>query len=329
MNEFLENLPFGLAPDDALLLIAGAGALIVILAVWTMMLPKSPTNRRIEMLTEHRANLRSAAVNARQHRHDRTILMMRRMVERLKLARSRQADSVAIKLQRAGKRSNDALIVYLFAKATLPLAMAGASILVLFVFDLYDLSQHKKLLAAAVATLLGMVGPDLYLRNLADKRRNLMRKGLPDALDLMVICAEAGLSLDATLTKVSNEIAETYPELSDELGLTAVELGFLPERRTALANVAERTNLPGIRAMVQSLMQTERYGTPLAQSLRVLSAELRNERMLKAEEKAARLPATLTVPMILFILPPLFIVLLGPAILDTIDAMRGLGYGGS
>ena len=326
MKEFFENLPFGLSPDDAFLLAAGLAALIVVLMTWAMMTPKSPTNRRIQMLTEHRASLRSAAVNPSQHRHDRTILMMRRMVDRLKLARSRQADTVAIKLQRAGKRGNDALVVYLFAKATLPLAMAGAAILVLFVFDLYDLSQHMKLLAAAVVTLLGMAGPDLYLRNLGDKRRNKMRKGLPDALDLMVICAEAGLSLDATLNKVSGEIVETYPELADELGLTAVELGFLQDRRTALTNVAERTNLPGIRAMVQSLIQTERYGTPLAQSLRVLSKELRDERMLKAEEKAARLPATLTVPMILFILPPLFIVLLGPAILDTLDALRGLGY---
>lgn len=327
MNHILENLPFGLSPDDAFLLVAGGAALIVVLMIWVMLTPKSPTNRRIQMLTAHQASLRSAAVNPRQHRNDRTILMMRRVVDRMKLARSRQADSVAIKLQRAGKRGGDALVVYLFAKATLPLAMAGACILVLFVLDLYDLTQEKKLLVSAGATLLGMVGPDIYLRNLADKRRTKMRKGLPDALDLMVICAEAGLSLDATLNKVATEIAETYPELSDEMGLTAVELGFLPERRTALINVAERTNLPGIRAMVQSLLQTERYGTPLAQSLRVLSAELRNERMMKAEEKAARLPATLTVPMILFILPPLFIVLLGPAILDTIDAMRGLGFG--
>ena len=327
MNQVLENLPFGLSPDDAFLLIAGAAALIVVVMIWAMLTPKSPTNRRIQMLTAHEASLRSAAASSRQHRNDRTILMMRRVVDRMKLARSRQADSVAIKLQRAGKRGGDALIVYLFAKATLPLAMAGGCIMALFVLDLYDLTQEKKLLVSVGATLLGMVGPDIYLRNLADKRRIKMRKGLPDALDLMVICAEAGLSLDATLNKVATEIAETYPELSDELGLTAVELGFLPERRTALTNVAERTNLPGIRAMMQSLLQTERYGTPLAQSLRVLSAELRNERMMKAEEKAARLPATLTVPMILFILPPLFIVLLGPAILDTIDAMRGLGFG--
>ncbi len=327
MNELLENLPFGLSPEDALLIAAVGAAMLVVVMMWAMMTPKSPVNRRIQMLTDHQASLRAAAVNSRQHRHDRTMLMMRRLVDRLKLARSRQADSVAVKLQRAGKRGNDALIVYLFAKATLPLALAGASILVLFVFDLYDLSQPQKLLASAVVTLLGMVGPDIYLSNLATKRRNKMRKGLPDALDLMVICAEAGLSLDATLNKVANEIDETYPELADELGLTGVELGFLSERRVALVNFAERTDLPGVRAMVQSLMQTERYGTPLAQSLRVLSAELRNERMLKAEEKAARLPATLTVPMILFILPPLFIVLLGPAILDTIDAMRGLGYG--
>ena len=141
----------------------------------------------------------------------------------------------------------------------------------------------------------------------------------------MVICAEAGLSLDATFQRVSNEIGSTYPDLADELSLTSVELSFLPERRAALEGLGSRADMPGLRALVNTLMQTERYGTPLSQALRVLAGELRNERLMRAEEKAARLPAILTVPLIVFVLPPLFIVLLGPAVLNTIDALRGLG----
>jgi tight adherence protein C len=125
---------------------------------------------------------------------------------------------------------------------------------------------------------------------------------------------------------VADELDEASPELSDELGLTSLELGFLTDRQKALQNLSERTNMPSLRGMVNTLMQAERYGTPLAHSLRVLSAESRTERVLKAEEKAARLPAMLTVPMIIFILPPLFVVLLGPAALDIADALQNLGF---
>ena len=137
-----------------------------------------------------------------------------------------------------------------------------------------------------------------------------------------MICAEAGLSLDAAVTRVARELALSCPDLADELGLTAVELGFLPNRRQALMNLTKRTDLPPIRGVVNTLVQTERYGTPLAHSLRVLSAEFREERMMKAEEKAARLPAVLTVPMILFILPTLFIVLIGPAIIQVMAQFK-------
>ncbi|MFZ1425638.1 MAG: type II secretion system F family protein [Geminicoccaceae bacterium] len=167
--------------------------------------------------------------------------------------------------------------------------------------------------------LVGFFGPDVIVFNTASKRRLALLKGLPDGLDLLVICAEAGLSLDSALHRVSEEIARSSPELADELGVTSVELNFLPERRRALENLADRIGLPAMRGVVNTLIQTERYGTPLSQSLRVLSAEFRDQRMLRAEEKAARLPATLTVPMILFILPTLFIVLVGPAMIDVID----------
>ena len=159
---------------------------------------------------------------------------------------------------------------------------------------------------------------------MVNKRRAQLQKGLPDALDLLVICAESGLALDAALTRVAREMTRSAPELADEVGMTAIELGFQPERRTALTNLIKRTKLASIRGVVNTLIQTEKYGTPLAHSLRVLGSEYRDERMLKAEEKAAKLPATLTIPLIVFILPTLFIVLLGPAILSAIDGLGGL-----
>jgi tight adherence protein C len=176
-----------------------------------------------------------------------------------------------------------------------------------------------KLLFTLFLPLTAFMLPGIWLKNTIQKREDNLRKALPDALDLLVICAEAGLGLDAALDRVGREIVQSQPLLAEEIGITAVELGFLPDRRTALTGFSERVQLPSVRALVNTLIQSEKYGTPLAQALRVLSAELREERMMKAEEKAAKLPATLTVPMILFILPTLFIVLMGPAIIQVFD----------
>ena len=142
-----------------------------------------------------------------------------------------------------------------------------------------------------------------------------------DALDLLVICAEAGLTVDAAFNRVAKELGRAYPELGDEFALTAIELSFLSERKMAFDNLAYRVDLEQVRGVVTTMVQTERYGTPLASALRVLSAEFRNERMMRAEEKAARLPAIMTVPLILFILPVLFIVILGPAACSITDAL--------
>ena len=171
------------------------------------------------------------------------------------------------------------------------------------------------------ASLVGSYkAPDIWLKNKVNKRSHAIRKGLPDALDLLVICAEAGLTVDAAFSRVAKELGKAYPELGDEFGLTAIELGFLNERRQAFENLANRVDLEAVRGVVTTMIQTEKYGTPLASALRVLSAEFRNERMMRAEEKAARLPAIMTVPLILFILPTLFIVILGPAACSINDS---------
>jgi tight adherence protein C len=195
--------------------------------------------------------------------------------------------------------------------------------LAVYLLEVGDLAPSARLLAVLAGGGLGFFVPELYVKNLIKKRQLLLARALPDGLDLLVICAESGLSLDAALDRVANEIGGASAALAEELSLTSIELGFLPERRQALLNLNRRTNLPSIRGVVNTLLQTEKYGTPLSQSLRVLANEFRDQRLLKAEEKAARLPATLTVPMILFILPVLFIVLVGPAVIKVMDNIAG------
>jgi tight adherence protein C len=165
----------------------------------------------------------------------------------------------------------------------------------------------------------GFYMPDLIVGNLGRRRLGAIRKSLPDGLDLLVICAEAGLSLDASLVRVSGELGQSAKELTEELSCVSSELGFLPDRKQAFSNLVARCDLAELRAVANTLIQTERYGTSLTQALRVLSSDFREQRMLRAEERAARLPAIMTVPMIVFILPALFVVLIGPAILDVYD----------
>jgi tight adherence protein C len=206
----------------------------------------------------------------------------------------------------------------------LPLVLGFTAVIVIYWINLWpEWGSFKRFMAFAAMVIAGYKGPELFLKNKAKKRTHAIRKGLPDALDLLVICAEAGLTVDAAFNRVAKELGRAYPELGDEFALTAIELSFLTERRQAFENFAYRVDLDAVRGVVTTMIQTERYGTPLASALRVLSAEFRNERMMRAEEKAARLPAIMTVPLILFILPVLFIVILGPAACSISDAFSG------
>ncbi|MGE5146001.1 MAG: type II secretion system F family protein [Candidatus Eiseniibacteriota bacterium] len=317
---------FGLGPDALVLAMAAISSTVAVYAVWNALVVRDPLGTRLKALAERRAALKAGltAPNRRKERQKASVSLMKQVVNKFKLLKNRPSTSLPMKLARGGFRSKDAPIVYTFCKVAAPLALAAAAAVVLFVLQLYRLSDQGKLLVTAGLFLFGFVAPDLYVKNATAKRQKALRKQLPDGLDLLVICAEAGLGLDAAFSRVAKELAKSSPEIADEVGLASIELSFLPERRQALSNLIERTNMSEIRAVVNTLMQTEKYGTPLAQSLRVLSAEFRNERLLRAEEKAARLPAILTVPMIIFILPALFIVLIGPAILRAIDALGSL-----
>ena len=313
----------GVGPDDLIIGMAGISALMAMAGAWYGLVDHNPGARRARELAASREALRAGLGGVRKRASSRkvSIGLMKRVVGGITLRRDRQADKLARILAQAGFRNKDAIIAYQFAKIVAPIGLGLAAAVLLYGFGFYNLSGPMRALSTMGALAFGYFLPDIYLKNTTDKRRHAIRRALPDALDLMVICAEAGLSLDATLKRVSEEFGEACAALADELALAALELGFLPDRRQALRNLDLRTNIPGIRGMVNNLLQADKYGTPIAQALRVLSAEFREERMLKAEEKAARLPAMLTVPMILFILPPLFVVLLGPAILRTIDAL--------
>jgi tight adherence protein C len=255
---------------------------------------------------------------------DDLMALIKRLVERVNIMRDRRGAALSVKLAQAGWRSNDAVTLYLFGKLVLPAVAAGVAALYLFLAYAGELETMFKLGGVILAALIGSNIPELVVKNQTQKRAKEIQKALPDALDLMVICAESGLSLDASFKRVASEIKPASPALADEFGLTLLELRFMPERRVSLENLAKRCPLQGVTALVNTLFQTEKFGTPLAQALRVLAGEMRETRMLRAEEKAARLPAIMTVPLIMFILPALFVVLLGPAVMDIGDMFRNM-----
>jgi tight adherence protein C len=310
-------------------LLSAVATFMVLVALYAVMTVKDPMARRVKALNDRREQLkagitassskRRAKLNARNETTDR----MRSFLSSLKVLQDEQLKAAQIKLMQAGIRSKDAAIAVIFGRMMLPIVFGLGTAVMIYLVDYFpDWGPMKKFGATAAALIGSYKAPDIYLKNQISKRSNAIRKGLPDALDLLVICAEAGLTVDAAFGRVAKELGKGYPELGDEFMLTSIELGFLTERRQAFENLATRVDLEAVRGVVTTMIQTEKYGTPLASALRVLSAEFRNERMMRAEEKAARLPAIMTVPLICFILPVLFIVILGPAACSIADNFK-------
>lgn len=235
------------------------------------------------------------------------------IVDRLNLNAQADDGQIVQQLRMAGYRGRAPVITFVAVRLIMPFALfAVATFYVFVVLQLQQAFVLKLGMALAVA-LLGYYGPALYLKNRVTKRQKAIRRAWPDALDLLLICVESGMSVESAFRKVSEEIGSQSAELAEELSLTTAELSYLPERRKAYENLAERTGLDGVKAVVTSLIQAERYGTPIGHSLRVLAQEYRDMRMSEAEKKAAALPPKLTVPMILFFLPVLFAVIITPA----------------
>ncbi len=313
----------GISFEQGLIPVLGALAVLLVLLIWRSLATRDRLSARLRALEQRRVRLRGETL-AQSNRSRSAVIIgggMRHFVEKLKLTGRERTDGTQMRLLRAGMRSPDALVVYLFCRMVLPLVFAVAAILIFYVLKLVQFSDLMNLVCAAGLVLVGFMAPDLYLSNVTQRRQLVLQHALPEGLDLLTVCAEAGLSLDASLQRVARELGNLSPELAYEFNLTSVELAFLPNRNQAFDNLSERTDMPSMRGLVNTLRQTEKYGTPLANSLRVLSSEFRNERLLKAEEKGARLPAMMTVPMMVFILPTLFVVILGPGALRIMDAL--------
>ena len=318
---FTDFIPSGFSREDAFIAMATLTALVVSIAIWQTLVVRDRIGPRLRVLSGKRAALKEAFLAPGEQPESETVDFMRGIVQKMKLLRGRDAEKSTLVLARAGFRTRDSLVVFMFLRLCLPFAFGIVGIVLFHWLNALKLSNGLNALIIMAMVVIGAYVPHVYVKNLTQKRREKLEKAIADTLDLMVISAEAGLSLDATFSRVARELGPAWPEMSDELTLTAIELTFLSDRRKAMDNLNDRTDMDSIRAVVNTLRQAEKYGTPLAQSLRVLSAEFRNNRMMKAEEKAARLPVLLTLPMVVFILPPLFIVLIGPAILKLIDQL--------
>jgi tight adherence protein C len=237
---------------------------------------------------------------------------MRNVIKQLRLSDMLEQKDLKRRLIQAGWRNNSAPVTFTFVRLAMPIGLALLSFF--YSLSLFpDWSTQAKLLCGLVGGAFGWLLPKIFLTNAVQKRQKTLTRALPDALDLMVICVESGMSIEAAFNKVSEEMAESAPLMAEEMGLTAAELAYLGDRRSAYENLSERTGLPTIRSLVTTLLQSEKYGTPIATGLRVIAQENRDLRLNAAEKKAAALPAQLTVPMIIFFLPVLFIVIAGPA----------------
>jgi len=306
-------------------ILSAVATFAVLIAVYAGMTARDPMIRRVKALNERREQLKAgivASTNKRKKLSNKNAAAdrVRGFLGQFKMLQDDQIQKTQQKLMQAGIRTKDLAFFVILARFLAPLVLGSLAVLFIYVLDVFPLwGAFKKYGVVAGTFILAYKAPDLWLNNKVKKRSAEIRKGIPDALDLLVICAEAGLTVDAAFARVAKELGRAYPELGDEFGLTSIELGFLNERRQAFENLAVRIDLDAIRGVVTTMIQTEKYGTPLASALRVLSAEFRNERMMRAEEKAARLPAIMTIPLILFILPTLFVVILGPAACSISD----------
>jgi len=270
---------------------------------------KSVSVQREKLRKQSRAALENRSKGLRR-KDDSTV---GQISSKLNLAKALEDPNVAETLNKAGLRGPGPLSAFYFARMTMP--FVGIFLVFMYVFFVNDfgmqgMMKYGSLLFGAAA---GFYAPNLYVSNLAAKRQKSIMRAFPDALDMLLICVEAGMSIELGFHKVSSEIGSASPELAEEFGLTVAELAYLPERRQAYENLAKRTGHEGVKAVCMALGQAERYGTPLGDALRIMAKENRDMRMAEAEKKAAALPAKLTVPMILFFLPVLFLVVLGPA----------------
>jgi tight adherence protein C len=299
-----------------------AGATVITLAM--PLLASDNLERRMKAVAIEREKIRQRE-RERMARGEKVSLRtspklyMKTAVEHFNLAKWVGQEEARLLLVQAGYRGQGPYVAFLFFRMVMPLALLLVSAFYIFVVINPDWSLTFKVLICIGAAYAGMHAPKVFLKNKIARRQLSIKRAFPDALDLLLICVESGVSIEAAFRRVSEEIGSQSVPLAEELTLTTAELSYLPDRKQAYENLAKRTDLEGVKSVCLALQQAERYGTPLAQALRVMAQENRDMRMSEAEKKAAGLPPKLTVPMILFFLPVLFVVILGPAAIRVME----------
>lgn len=277
---------------------------------------KAVVKRREALRKKSRAEIETRAALARPDANK----FMTDIVAKLNLQKMLESEGLEEKLHRAGLRGPAAVTTYYFYRFALPIGFGLAAFLYLSVFGFGErlgINGNQLLIAIVGSIVVGFYAPSIYISNRTGKRKEAIMRAFPDSLDMLLICVESGMSIELALQRVGIEISSVSVELGEELQITTAELSYLPDRRQAFENLAKRTNHPGVRSVAMALVQAEKYGTPLGQALRIMAKENRELRMQEAEKKAASLPAKLTVPMILFFLPVIFMVVMGPAMIQV------------
>ncbi len=321
MNDFIELVT---RPDFLVTILAAVCAFATVLTLALPILERDRVNQRMKVMAVERDKMRSARLAEMQIRERQGMGsgaklrqapkgFMQQLVDQLDLRSKFDNEELRARLKMAGLRGQSPLVAYMFFRAIMPIVVFFAALIYVFVVLELTHPPMVKVLMAVGAAVLDYYLPDLFISNLASKRQTAIKQSFPDALDMLLICVQAGMSVEAAFGKVSKEITTQSIELAEELSLTTAELSYLQERRQAYENLGKRTGIPGVKAVSTALIQAERYGTPVGQALRVMAKENREIRMAEAEKKAAALPPKLTVPMIIFFLPVLFLVILGPA----------------
>lgn len=300
-------------------LLAAICAFATVLTIAMPMIERDRMNHRMRVMAIEREKMRAARLAEMGSDRNGPRLrqsskgFMQEVVDQLNLRQLFDSDEIRQRLRKAGLRGQAPVTTYMFFRVAAPLMAFAAALFYLFVMGAMSYPPLVKLLIALGAAFIGSYLPNIFVENLTQKRQQAIRLAFPDALDMLLICVQSGMSVEAAFGRVAKEVASQSMELAEELSLTTAELSYLQDRRQAFDNLGKRTGLPGVKAVATALIQAERYGTPVGQALRVMSKENRDIRQSEAEKKAAALPPKLTVPMILFFLPVLFVIILGPA----------------
>ncbi len=316
MQDLIDTL---ISPQFLATIFAAVAVFATILSIVMPMLARDQMNQRMRVMALERDKLRSQRLAELSKERSPGKLrqtpkgFMQQIVDRFDLRSQFDNEELRNKLKMAGLRGEAPLVAFMFFRAAAPPLAFVVALFYFFFVAAIDASTNMKLLYSVIAAGAGYYLPNIFIENLAQKRQQAIKIAFPEALDMLLICVQSGMSVEASFGKVAKEIANQSVELGEELSLTTAELSYLPDRRIAFENLAKRTALPSVKATTTALIQAERYGTPVGQALRVMAKENRDMRMAEAEKKAAALPPKLTVPMILFFLPVLFLVILGPA----------------